>query len=89
VRPQLRADGLLTYALCDFDCSMMFSPCQPSYRLDSDLSMEIYIETPDDTSQGELDYDPFVFEMGCLGILLITKFQVRIFVSILRIRNVY
>ncbi|KAF8510408.1 kinase-like domain-containing protein, partial [Hysterangium stoloniferum] len=76
LRPQLRSNGSLTYVLCDFDCSMMFSPSKPrDLRLHSDLSFEIRIIIPDDTSQGELDYDPFVFEMGCLGISLVQKFQ--------------
>jgi hypothetical protein len=54
----------------------MFSPSQSSFRLDSDLSIEVCIDTPDDTFHGELDYDPFVFEMGCIGIMLVTDFQV-------------
>jgi len=31
---------------------------------------------PFDTSQGELDYDPFVLEIGCLGLFLCTICQV-------------
>ncbi|KAF8526663.1 kinase-like domain-containing protein [Hysterangium stoloniferum] len=60
----LREQNKSLYALCDFDCSMMFSPTSKpeECRLPSDMSFQI-LALPFDTSQGELDYDPFTFEM--------------------------
>ncbi|GJJ07970.1 hypothetical protein Clacol_002177 [Clathrus columnatus] len=74
MRPKLRTAGQLTYVLFDFDLSLMLP--SPACRLPSSRSVEIFsIVWPYDTSHGELDYDPYKFEMGCLGIILCQKFQ--------------
>ncbi|KAF8511773.1 hypothetical protein JB92DRAFT_2932229, partial [Gautieria morchelliformis] len=33
-------------------------------------------DQPYDTRQGELDYGPFAFDVGCLGVLFCKHFQV-------------
>lgn len=72
-RVSLRERGLARYCLFDFDISMIFSPDAPSVdcRLDSSLShWGIFFYHPPDTKQGEFDYDPFPFDVACLGNLL-------------------
>ncbi|KIJ39034.1 hypothetical protein M422DRAFT_49763 [Sphaerobolus stellatus SS14] len=72
-RRNLRSSGKLTYALYDFDLSLMLpsTSSQDECRLPAWRSFEIItIESPYDTRQAEMDYNPFVFEMGCLGIML-------------------
>ncbi|GJJ07965.1 hypothetical protein Clacol_002172 [Clathrus columnatus] len=74
IRPELRAAGLLTYTLFDFDLSLMLP--SNDCRLPAGQSFEVLsITWPYDTSQGEIDYDPYKFEMGCLGIMLCQMFQ--------------
>lgn len=78
VRVSLRRRGRIRYAICDFDSSFLLSP-SPSgkpIRLPGELSFDIYQPKPYDTSQGEPDYDPFVFDIGCLGIVFWELFAV-------------
>jgi len=78
-RRRLRASGKATYMLFDFDAALMLprTSAQCEVRLPASCSFEISsVVWPPDTMQGELDYNPFVFEMGCLGIYLCTYFQV-------------
>lgn len=67
------------YALFDFDISVMFSPTLPPVkrRLSSNLSFQGTFNRPHDTMQGELDYDPFAFDVGCLGVMFCNMFHVR------------
>jgi hypothetical protein len=72
-----RRDAVL-YAHIDFDISIMFEPesIPAERRLPWVLSREgpfVYVY---DTRQGELDYDPFAYDIACLGELLCVKFQV-------------
>ena len=63
----------------DFDLSLMVPhdvnlkkyrrPYQESF-------MGSYLQ-PRDTSQGEFDYNPFVFDVGCLGVMICMYYQVR------------
>jgi hypothetical protein len=78
MRQKLRSDGHLIYAICDFDIAIMFpSTTTPAERrLPSNLSWDGGFNQPHDTKQGELDYDPFVFDVGCLGVLFCREFQV-------------
>lgn len=72
-RVSLRERGLARYCLFDFDISIIFPPDAPSVecRLDSFLSTwGISSHHPPDTKQGEFDYDPFPFDVACLGNLL-------------------
>ncbi|GJJ07962.1 hypothetical protein Clacol_002169 [Clathrus columnatus] len=74
MRPKLLSAGRLTYALFDFDLAQMLPSTE--CRLPSTQSFFVMsIEIPFDTSHGELDYDPYKFEMGCLGIVLCQMFQ--------------
>ncbi|GJJ07952.1 hypothetical protein Clacol_002159 [Clathrus columnatus] len=75
MRPVLRSAGQLTYALFDFDLSLMLPSNE--CRLPASRSFEVLsVPWPYDNFQGELDYDPYKFEMGCLGIFLCQMFQV-------------
>ncbi|KAF8503080.1 kinase-like domain-containing protein [Gautieria morchelliformis] len=77
MRRTLRRDGHLAYAIIDFDISIMFPPTatREECRLPSNLSWDGAYDQPHDTKQGELDYDPFAFDVGCLGILFCERFQ--------------
>lgn len=69
-RMSLRERGLVRYCLFDFDISMIFPPNASAMdcRLDSSLSnWGISLYHPPDTKQGEFDYDPFPFDVACLG----------------------
>ena len=71
--------GKLTYALFDFGHSTMFpqSVRINGCRLPSCLSFATYpLQRPDDTHQGEIDFDPFAFDVGMLGVLFCKEFQV-------------
>ncbi|GJJ07972.1 hypothetical protein Clacol_002179 [Clathrus columnatus] len=74
MRSELRDAGRLTYALFDFDLLLMLP--SNDCRLPSGRSFEVLlIILPYDVAQGELDYDPYKFEMCCLGIVLCQMFQ--------------
>ncbi|KAH7906965.1 kinase-like domain-containing protein [Hygrophoropsis aurantiaca] len=77
LRPYLRRPGMLTYALCDFNISVMFPPTStPSERrLPASESFIIGCNFVYDTAQGELDYDPFAFDVCALGMLFCEYFQ--------------
>lgn len=67
------------YALFDFDISIMFSPNSSAEqrRLPYWDSWDGgSFDGPYDTAQGELDYDPFAFDVATLGICLALEFQV-------------
>jgi hypothetical protein len=46
------------------------------YRLPYKLSWDGSFCQPDDTSQGEFDYNPFAYDVGTLGRVLCVKYQV-------------
>ncbi|KAF9229858.1 hypothetical protein BU15DRAFT_7863, partial [Melanogaster broomeanus] len=77
LRPSLRSQGLLYYALVDFDFSAMFPlDSKPSERrLPAKESFIMHCSMARDTEQGELDYDPFAFDVASLGIYFCEKFQ--------------
>src|SRR5882762_6235185 len=79
MRGPLRSAGHLVYALLDFDISIQFPPnsTPADMRLPSSLSWWGSYNQPADTAQGELDYDPFAFDVGCLGVLFWNRFGVR------------
>ena len=83
MRRTLRRDGHLAYAIIDFDISIVFPPTatREECRLPSNLSFDGAPNQPHDTRQGELDYDPFAFDVGCLGVLFCEEFQVCFFFS--------
>ncbi|TDL23487.1 hypothetical protein BD410DRAFT_721283 [Rickenella mellea] len=79
---QLRA-GLLPmqacYCLFDFNLSVIFPPDMPleDCRLPSDLAGQgAPWFHPPDVLQGELDYDPFALDVGCMGNVFSSEFEV-------------
>lgn len=78
VRRTLRRDGQLVYAINDFDISIVFPPTatREECRLPISYACDGGQNQPLDTRQGELDYDPFVFDVGCLGVLFSDEFHV-------------
>ena len=78
VRRTLRCDGHLVYGINDFDVSIIFPPSVTREECRLPISGSWYggQNQPLDTRQGELDYDPFVFDVGCLGVLFCDNFQV-------------
>ena len=68
---------LVKYALIDFDTAMVLP--KSTRRLSSSLAT-IGQSTwhPLDTYAGEHDYDPYAFDVGCMGDVLANKFDVRV-----------
>lgn len=56
--------GSLSYAMFDFNISILV----PLYRLPYQMSFWATYHSPNDTSQGEFDYDPFVYDVGTMGV---------------------
>lgn len=77
MRNTLRRDGHLVYAIIDFDFSMIFplTGTRDKCRIPTYLSWDGTGNQPDDTRQGKLDYNPFVFDVGCLGTPFCEEFQ--------------
>ena len=79
VRQDLRSRRLLSYALFDFDFSILFPRdidrrfCRLPYERSWGTFCLVY-----DTAQGEFDFNPFVFEVGNLGVTFCDLFQVNI-----------
>ena len=75
---QLRAAGLLTYCLFDFDLSLMLPSGKPlsDYRLPIDEAFPGVFYKPHGVEQGQVDFNPFAFDVGCLGIFFCRRFQV-------------
>ncbi|KAH0585965.1 hypothetical protein H2248_007250 [Termitomyces sp. 'cryptogamus'] len=77
-RRSLRSQGKLTYALYDFDGSTTFPPSisLDECRLPSHVSFNtLYDQVPEDTLQGEIDLNPFAFDVGMLGVMFCQEFQ--------------
>ncbi|PPR07278.1 hypothetical protein CVT26_012438 [Gymnopilus dilepis] len=76
-RRELRRKGLLSYALFDFDLSIMLPPGsdRTTYRLPYQRSWGTFNWTMD-TAQGEFDFNPFVLDVGTMGVVFCTKFQI-------------
>lgn len=71
----LRAQGRLAVALFDYDISVIMRP--GSRRLPWRFSTEgMLLNRPMDLEHGEHEYDPFAFDVACLGNLLLTTFTV-------------
>ena len=79
VRPGLRSEGRLIYAMFDFNVSIMLPPTarKEDFRLPYYESWVGSYSFPCDTEQGEFDYNPFVFDVGVLAVELRHFFQVR------------
>lgn len=76
-RRQLRAAGRLTYCLFDFDLAMMLPAGMPlsAYRLPIDESVPGVPYKPWGVDEAQLDFDPFAFDVACLGISFCQNFQ--------------
>ncbi|KIM49863.1 hypothetical protein M413DRAFT_438986 [Hebeloma cylindrosporum] len=77
IRADLRQAGLLNYALNDFDWSMQL-PSDASLKSFRLPIVEIYPgvhEKPHEAMRGEIDFNPFAYDVGCLGIRFAYVFQ--------------
>lgn len=76
-RPQLMA-GNLCYVLMDFDLSIIVPPQvkKEDFRLPWYKAMAGTVG-PNDTLQGEFDYDPFAYDVGTVGVMFSEVYQVR------------
>jgi hypothetical protein len=77
-REDLRRQGKLSYALMDFDISIMVpgNIRKEQYRrpyLDSFVGSGSH---PFDTTQGEFDYNPFAYDVGNMGVEFCRQYQV-------------
>ncbi|KAI9067538.1 hypothetical protein FKP32DRAFT_1563508 [Trametes sanguinea] len=72
-----RRTATVTYALYDFDCALQLPP-ETSLKDCRRPPMETTFGLPDyhppDTWQGEVDYNPFAFDVACLGNLFVCHF---------------
>ena len=84
VREELRSEGRLIYAMFDFNASIMLPPIakKEDFRLPYYESWVGSYAFPCDTHQGEFDYNPFVFDVGVLGLVLSRVFQVRHYITV-------
>ncbi|KAH7887245.1 hypothetical protein F5I97DRAFT_1828376 [Phlebopus sp. FC_14] len=76
-RPSLRKAGRLSYALIDFDWSYVLplDSKASETRLPAHESYIWFCSVANDTAQGELDYEPFAFDVGSLGMFFCEEFQ--------------
>lgn len=76
-RAKLRVNGRLSYGLIDFDYSYKIPPGanRNEYRLPYDRSWGSWNWT-EDAGAGEFDYDPFVLDVGTMGVGLCLQYQV-------------
>ncbi|KAF9562453.1 hypothetical protein CPC08DRAFT_687690 [Agrocybe pediades] len=76
MRAGLRSQNKLLYAISDFDFSMMLPPevNRSKFRLPYYESWGTFNVTTD-TAQGEFDFNPFVMDVGALGVLFCHSYQ--------------
>ena len=86
VRGKLRSEGRLIYAMFDFNASIMLPPTvkKENFRLPYYESWVGSYSFPCDTEQGEFDYNPFVFDVGVLGLEMSRYFQVSHYFTVLQ-----
>lgn len=71
----LRAQGLLAVAVYDFDISVIMPP--NSQHLPWKFGTEgLLLYRPRDLHQGAYEYNPYAFDVACMGNLLLTMFHV-------------
>ncbi|KDR82381.1 hypothetical protein GALMADRAFT_151521 [Galerina marginata CBS 339.88] len=76
MRYELRSRDCIHYAMFDFDFSIMLPPGidRTKYRLPYHKSWGTF-NTTMDTAQGEIDFNPFVLDVGSLGVMLSSYFR--------------
>ncbi|RXW20266.1 hypothetical protein EST38_g5587 [Candolleomyces aberdarensis] len=77
-RLKLRKDGALQYALFDYNSSVIIPEGSRigEFRLPYAMSdWGRYGSLPNDTRQGEYDYDPFAYDVGMMGRIFCSEFQ--------------
>ncbi len=82
-----RRDPRTQYALIDFNLSMIFD--EDASELDCRLPAEAALVSatpfqPSDLWLGEYDYDPFAYDVGCLGNMFRVNFAVSVSLSTMR-----
>ncbi|KIY46499.1 kinase-like protein, partial [Fistulina hepatica ATCC 64428] len=77
LRWELMVQRKLTFAIADFNLSLFLpSSCRPrSCRLPARRSWESIAPVAHDLLQGEIDYDPFLLDVGSLGMLFAEDFR--------------
>ncbi|KDR82382.1 hypothetical protein GALMADRAFT_57318, partial [Galerina marginata CBS 339.88] len=75
-RQDLRSRKSLSYCVFDFDFAVMLSPDEDrgNFRLPCERSYGTFARIKD-TYQGELDYNPFVFDVGNVGVTFCRLYQ--------------
>ncbi|KDR82386.1 hypothetical protein GALMADRAFT_87668 [Galerina marginata CBS 339.88] len=76
IRQDLRFQQSLSYCVFDFDFAVMLSPDEDrgNFRLPCERSYGTFAKIKD-TYQGELDYNPFVFDVGNVGVTFCRLYQ--------------
>lgn len=80
LRNSLREQGKIFCALSDFDLSMMLPPDTQleDCRLSISESWKGLCDRPPDVQHGELDFNPFAYDVICLGMHIAYVYQVRL-----------
>jgi hypothetical protein len=79
LRDEFLSNDKALYAMFDYNLSVVFPPGTLPHerRLPFENSFTgLVMGRPNDTAQGEFDYDPFAWDVACLGIQLRNRFQV-------------
>lgn len=79
-RGNLRSAGKLSYALFDFDIAVVFDPQAERSKCRLPMARVFEGTWPQphwDRVEGQPDFDPFAFDVGCLGLLFRLWIQVR------------
>ena len=66
----------MRYAIIDFNCALLLPKnVRRIPSINTDVGTWLY--QPADASAGEYDYDPYAFDVACLGGLMAAYFDVR------------
>ncbi len=78
IRQRMRQEERMKYVLFDFDFSLLLPPetCIESCRRPYKESVVGHDTPIPDVWQGEYEYNPFAYDVGCLGEFLCFRFQV-------------
>lgn len=78
-----RRDPRIQYALIDYNLSIMSGQdaSEQECRLPADTAWVSALAFPPDVLRGQYDYDPFAYDVGCLGNIFRFHFVVSILSS--------